>query len=116
MALVKLAQIKEIIDGIVVVENNVDHEVEKAFATDLMSDALALIDDGEETLLLTGLCNIQTLRTAEMMDIYTIVFVRGKFADEEMISLANRLGLNLYTTTLTMYEASGKLYAAGLRA
>lgn len=109
-----LSQIKAILNGTVIVEHNNNQHIEHAFATDLMSDALAMIEEAETTVLLTGLANMQTLRTAEMLDIYTIIFVRDKKADEEMIELAKKLHLNVYTTSHTMYEACGKLYQAGL--
>ena len=85
------------------------------FSTDLMSDALALVDGGEDTMILTGLCNMQTLRTAEMLDINTILFVRNKFPDEEMIEYAKKMHFNMYSTAYTMYEACGLLFRAGLK-
>ena len=42
-------------------------------ANDLMSDVLAFVK--EKALLLTGLQNLQVLRTAEMMDIEAVLFV-----------------------------------------
>lgn len=87
-----------------------------AFATDLMSDALAMIQDNfDTTVLVTGLCNDQVLRTAEMLDIEFIIFVRGKVLSKDSLSIAEEMGFNLFTTKLTMYEACGKLYEKGLR-
>ena len=50
-----------------------DTEINAAFGSDMMSDALAYADS--HTLLLTGLCTLQVLRTVEMLDIPVIVFV-----------------------------------------
>lgn len=111
----KLQQLREIINGTVILECNPEHEIAHVFSTDLMSDALALVDGGEDTMILTGLCNMQTLRTAEMLDINTIVFVRDKKPDEEMVTLAKRLNFTLYSTSMTMYEACGLLFKAGLK-
>ncbi|MBQ9048659.1 MAG: hypothetical protein IJ120_12255 [Solobacterium sp.] len=87
-----------------------------AFASDLMSDALAMIQDSpESTVLITGLCNSQVLRTAEMLDIEMIIFVRGKVLGDEALRVADEMGFNIFTTKLTMYEACGQLYEAGLR-
>ena len=110
----KLKQLKEVINAFVIYENNEEHNYEHVFATDLMSDALAMINDGEEIILVTGLANMQSLRTAEMLDITTILFVRNKKPDEDMVNLAKDLEINLYSTEYTMYEACGKLYAEGL--
>ena len=87
-----------------------------AFATDLMSDALAMIQESpENTVLLTGLANIQSIRTAEMLDIDLIVLVRGKIPTEEMLEAARERGMNIIATKRTMYSACGCLYANGLR-
>ena len=97
-------------------ETSLGAEVTAVFATDLMSDALAMIQDSPETtLLLTGLCNPQVLRTADMLDLHTIVFVRGKNPVNNLTELANEMNLNLYSTCLTMYEACGVLYSVGIQ-
>lgn len=90
-----------------------DLEISSAFGCDLMSDVLAFVD--EETLLLTGLVNAQVVRTAEMLDIHSIVFVRGKLPDQSIIDLANEKGINLLTTNSSMYYACGVLYKEGLK-
>lgn len=88
---------------------------EMAFATDLMSDALLMIQtDPENTVLITGLANAQTLRTAEMLDLQFIVFVRSKYLDDATIEMARNMGICTISTDYTMYEACGILYAEGL--
>jgi len=87
--------------------------VSAACGADLMSDVLAFTRSG--TLLLTGLTNPQVVRTAEMAGIPTIVFVRGKIPPEETLALAREQDIPLFATKLTMYEACGRLYKAGLR-
>lgn len=92
-----------------------EESLDYAFAGDLMSDALALIRNHcENTLLITGLCNAQTLRTADMLDIQTILFVRNKMLSDEDLELAKQLRMNIYMTHTTMYEACGQLYKAGI--
>lgn len=90
-----------------------DSEILTAFACDMMSDALAYVDS--HTVLLTGLCTLQVLRTAEMLDIPVVVFVRGKQPSEEMLSLARENGTCILCTETTMFQACGVLYEAGLR-
>ena len=92
---------------------NVDFN--KAFASDLMSDVLELIKkEFEETLLLTGLCNAQSLRTAEMLDLKCLIYVRGKELDKPTMELAKDMNISIFTTNCTMYEACGRLYQEGL--
>lgn len=88
-------------------------EVHTACGADMMSDVLAFSKD--QSVLLTGLCNPQVIRTAEMMDIVCIVFVRGKNPDEIIISLAEETGVVLLTTCHRMFTACGVLYENGLR-
>ena len=64
-------------------------EVHSACGSDMMSDVLAFVKD--QALLLTGLMNPQVVRTAEMMDIRCIVFVRGKRPDFVMINMAQAI-------------------------
>ena len=67
-------------------EEHLDREVRSACGSDMMSDVLAFSKD--HSVLLTGLCNPQVIRTAEMLDIVCIIFVRGKKPDESMLEMA----------------------------
>lgn len=88
-------------------------EILSACGADLMSDVMAFVKD--QVLLLTGLINVQVVRTAMLMDIQAICFVRGKAPSEEMIEMARENGIVLLKTKLPMYLACGKLYQAGVR-
>ena len=93
-------------------EENVDRSVYSACGCDLMSDVLAYVKD--QAVLLTGLVNPQVIRTAVMMDMVCIVFVRSKIPSEEMLSLAKESGIVVMTTDKRLYEACGLLYSSGL--
>ncbi len=94
-------------------EEQLSSEVYTACGCDLMSDVLAFAK--EKVLLLTGLVNLQVIRTAEMLDIKAIVFVRGKSPSEDMVKLAKEKGMAIFSTEEPLYIACGKLYEAGLR-
>ncbi|WP_432408896.1 DRTGG domain-containing protein [Wukongibacter sp. M2B1] len=87
--------------------------VNGAFGCDLMSDVLAFVED--KILLLTGLTNPQVIRTAEMLDINAIVFVRGKTPPQEVIDMAEEMGIALLATDHTLYTSCGILYNNGLK-
>lgn len=109
----KICTIKDLLDAEVICgENLLDNEVYSACGSDMMSDVLAYVKD--QAVLLTGLVNTQVVRTAEMMDMVCIVFVRSKSPTQEMIELAKESGMVLLRTRKRMYEACGKLYASGL--
>lgn len=87
-------------------------EVETGCGADLMSDVLAFIKPN--ALLLTGLTNVQSVRTAHIAEVRAVVYVRGKLPDREAVELAEDKGLVLLATNLPMYESCGRLYARGL--
>ena len=103
----------EIIEGnLINPDSNLDREIKGGFGADLMSDVLASIQP--EAVLLTGLCNPQVVRTAQMADVAAIVLVRGKCPPQETIDLALQEKIPLISSPLGMYELSGRLYHAGL--
>ena len=109
----KISRIAELLHAEVVSGMDLlDSEVHSACGSDMMSDVLAFVKD--QAVLLTGLVNPQVIRTAEMMDMRCVVFVRGKKPGFNVIDLAEECGIVLLTTTERMYTACGKLYAAGL--
>ena len=109
----KISTIREILDADVVCgEEYLEHEVHSACGSDMMSDVLAYVKN--QAVLLTGLVNAQVIRTAEMMDMRCVVFVRSKCPTDEMLRLAKDSELVVLKTTKRMYEACGKLYQAGL--
>lgn len=109
----KLATILETIEGIPAYPGiDLEIEVNRGIAADLMSDVLRF--GTEETLLVTGLVNLQAIRTVEMVGIPALVFVRAKIAPPETIALARQKRIPLLATRYTMYETCGLLYKAGL--
>jgi len=94
-------------------ENQLDLDVQSACGADLMSDVMAFVK--ERVVLLTGLMNPQALRTADLLDIKVIVFVRGKKPTADLLEMAKESGMILLTTKYSMFLACGRLYEAGLR-
>jgi predicted transcriptional regulator len=102
-----------IIDGRLITQPmNLNREIKGGFGADLMSDVLASIQP--EAVLLTGLCNPQVVRTAQMADVTAIVLVRGKHPPVETIRLANEEGVPLISTPYGMFDVCGRLHDQGL--
>ena len=109
----KISQMQELLEArVLCCEENIDRHVYSACGCDLMSDVLAFVKD--QAVLLTGLVNPQVIRTAEMMDMICIVFVRSKVPTQEMIDLARESGIVLMVSDKRLYEACGILYQNGL--
>ncbi len=109
----KIRTMKELLNAEVICgEDGLERHVYSACGSDMMSDVLAYVKD--QAVLLTGLVNSQVIRTAEMMDMICIVFVRSKRPTDEMIALAKESGAVILCTDKRMYEACGILYSNGL--
>ena len=110
----KLGEIATLLNAEVLTgKARLDEEVVSACGSDMMSDVLAYGQG--QSLLLTGLLNQQVIRTAEMLDMHCIIFVRGKTPAEEVLTLAREKGIAVISTQRGMFTASGLLYGAGLR-
>ena len=110
----KLKEVRDILHAEVLCgEELLDTEVRSACGSDLMSDVLAYVKN--QALLLTGLVSPQVVRTAEMMDMSCVVFVRGKQPDENILALARDRDMVVLATKERMYNACGLLYINGLR-
>jgi len=90
----------------------IDKDINCGFASDLMSDVLTL--ESDQLVLITGLTNMQTVRTAEMADLDCVVFVRGKSVTPEMREVAIDNNMVLMECKYSMFRTIGMLYEAGL--
>ncbi len=109
----KVKDIIGILKAEVLFEGNLEEEVNMACGSDMMSDVLAFVKD--QSVLLTGLMNPQVVRTAEMMDMHCIIFVRGKKIDPSVVELAKQKDITVLATPYRMFTACGLLFSNGLR-
>ncbi len=110
----KISEMQQLLDAkVLCCEENLSKEVYSAFGCDLMSDVLTSLAT-DKTVLLTGLLNPQVIRTALMMDMVCIVFVRSKVPNEDMIELARENGIVMLSTEKTLYTTCGLLYTKGI--
>ncbi|HHT33941.1 MAG: transcriptional regulator [Proteiniphilum sp.] len=108
-----LQQLNLLFNGTILMDGHISSDYTKAFASDLMSDVLRY--RMENTVLITGLCTIQVLRTAEMSNITCIIFARGKRVTPDMLALAKEHHITIIESELTLFELSGRLYQGGLK-
>ena len=108
-----IRKIAELLNATVCIgENRLDEEVEHAFASDLMSDVLTLKDT---PMLITGLCNVQTIRTCDMATLDIIVVVRNKKVTDDMLELAEDNDMVILSCAYSMFKVCGLLYEAGIK-
>ena len=106
-------QVSEIVNGELLFAPDPPGRYTNAFASDLMSDVLRYYM--ENAVLITGLCTLQVIRTAEISNITCIVFARGKRVSDDMLELAKEQNIAVIESALTMFEISAKLYQNGLK-
>ena len=110
----KIITVKDLLGAEVLCgSENLETEIHTACGSDMMSDVLAYVKD--QAVLLTGLVNAQVIRTAEMMDMKCIVFVRSKKPTDDMLELAVESGMVVMACDKRLYEACGILYSNGLK-
>jgi predicted transcriptional regulator len=110
----KIAEIVSIVNGkILCGEDKLEKDVRYAFSSDLLSDVLTISRTG--IVLITGVANLQTVRTAEISEISCVLLVRNKKASGEMIALAREIGLVIVECTGSMFGTSGMLFQAGIK-
>ncbi len=108
-AKMNLLEIQKILNAeILTSELNFHVEIRGVKVSDLMSDVLANSNQGD--ILITGLVNAQTIRTAEVAELSGIVFARGKRPSSELIQMALKSRIPLLATPLSVYDASGSVF------
>jgi predicted transcriptional regulator len=88
-------------------------DVETVVASDGMSEILAFAHPG--ALMITGLTNVQSVRTADIANVRAIVYIRGKRPDDKAINLARQSTIPVLATSLGMFDVCGILREAGLK-
>jgi len=108
-----LAEVQKITNAVVVVgSDKLDLVVTTAFSADLMSDVLAFARPG--CLLITGITNAQSVRTAYALDIAAILVCRGKMLQPDAVDIARELHIPVLATPFIMFETCGRLFQQGM--
>ena len=109
----KLDKIIEVVEGVILNPSiYVDSDIKGGCGADLMSDVLAAVQPG--AVLLTGLCNPQVVRTAQIADVRAVIFVRGKEPFADTLEIATQEEIPLISSPYGMFELCGRLFRSGL--
>jgi len=110
----KISELCSLVEGTVICgRSRLEDNVEFAFASDLMSDVLTV--KIQNFILLTGLCNVQSVRTAEMSDVPYLLLCRNKQVTPEMLEIAEESDILIISTKFSMFKCAGILYSNGLK-
>lgn len=113
----KLGTLIEVLKLDVLNINNDAHkkDYEYFFASNMMSNVLVMINDNyQSTILLTGLVNVQSLITAEMLDVNTIIYLTDKTFDSNVIEVARSKKINIFKTNKTFEDITEELLRNGI--
>ena len=104
-----LADVRAAVNGVALWCPDDSPAVSGVVAADLMSDVL--VDARPGHVLVTGLVNVQVIRTAAIADLAAVVFARGKEVPAEVVDLARQMNVPVFASHDTLFEAAGRLYA-----
>jgi predicted transcriptional regulator len=111
----KLKEIRSLLDcDVICGEDQLEADVQSAFAADMMSDVLAFSRSG--AVLVTGLTSLQSVHTADVADLAAIVFIHDKRPGMAVVEVARQKKIPLLTTRRLMFEVCGVLFGHGLKA
>ncbi len=109
-----LHEIKEILQcEVLACEDALDTDVTQVVASDGMSEILAFSRSKE--LMITGLTNIQSIRTADIAGVSAVVYCRGKRPDRKVIEFARQKRIPVLATEMVMFDICGVLFNKGLK-
>ena len=105
---VRLADVREAVSGVALWCPDESPAVTGVVAADLMSDVL--VDARSGCVLVTGLVNVQVIRTAAIADLAAVVFARGKAVPADVLDLARQMKVPVFASDESLFEAAGRLY------
>jgi predicted transcriptional regulator len=109
-----LSEVKSILNcEVLAAGNDLAVEVDTVVASDGMSEILAFAKPG--ALMITGLTNVQSVRTGDVANVRAIVYIRGKRPDDRTLKVARDCSIPVLATTLGMFDVCGILREHGMR-
>ena len=109
-----LSEIRDILQAEVLTgEEDLSADVQQVVASDGMSEILAFARSKE--LMITGLTNIQSIRTADIAGVSAVIYCRGKRPDKKVVDFARQKKIPVLVTRMGMFDICGILYARGLK-
>jgi hypothetical protein len=89
-----------------------EKEIDGVFISDMVSDIIA--GAKPNNILITIQMHKNLIATANLVDVSAIVFVRDKKPLADVIEVADRAGITLFSTPLDAWKLAIKLYELGL--
>jgi hypothetical protein len=95
--------------GLELLSGSMDTEISGGYTSDLLSDVMAHADEG--CALITIQAHTNTVAVASHADLPAIIVCNERPVSEDMLAAAVENRITICRTTLTQFQASGKLFA-----
>jgi predicted transcriptional regulator len=110
----KLSEIRDLLECEVLSgEDDLSFDIQHVVASDGMSEILAFAKSKE--LMITGLTNILSIRTADIAGVAAVLYCRGKYPDKKVVDFARSKDIPVLVTKMVMFDICGLLYNRGLK-
>jgi predicted transcriptional regulator len=110
----KLREIRDLLQCEVLAgDDSLSIDVQQVVASDGMSEILAFAKSKE--LMVTGLTNIQSIRTADFAGCCAVLYCRGKRPDNRVIEYARNKKIPVLVTRMIMFDICALLASKGLK-
>ncbi len=90
-----------------------DRDVTGVYISDMVSDVIANAKAGD--LLVTAQAHANVIAAANLVDTSAIVITQGKVLPENVVKMAEKAEITVFTTALNRWQVATKLYEAGIR-
>jgi len=89
-------------------EVGIQNEITGGYTSDLLSDVMGNINDGNVWITLQTHKNVMAI--ASLRDVSAVILVKGLQPDADMLEKANDEGIPVLGTELESFEITGKIY------
>jgi hypothetical protein len=90
-----------------------DRDVTGVYISDMVSDVIANAKAGD--LLVTVQLHSNVIAAANLVDICGIVATQGKLPADDVVKMAEKAKIAIFSTGLTRWQMATRLYEAGIR-
>ena len=109
MKLAELAQKLEL----KTVTRSFDKEISGVYISDMVSDVIANAKAGN--LLVTVQIHNNVIAAANLVDLSGIIVTQGKLPADDVVKMAEKAEIPIFSTDLNRWQVATKLYEAGIR-
>jgi hypothetical protein len=95
------------------VTGNSEADIERGYASDLLSDVLAHAPAGG--VLVTLQVHLNVIAVASHAELAAVIFAGDRRPDDEVCGKANAEGVSLFVSPADTFDVVGRLYALGVK-